>query len=457
MMDNQGHDPISEADLSSWELERLELQAALDGLDDPPPEINGKWTAGSPAAGILQLEDAALHGPIGDLVRELSPETESDPAAILFTALAYFGSAAGRNCYWKIEATRHFPVLFVALVGQTSKGRKGTAEDRVRSIFRAAAPDFIQACISSGLSSGEGLIEAVRDEIRGLDKKGEQVILAEGVSDKRMLVQEGELSRALSAMSRDGSTLSQTIRDTWDGRTLRVMNRKSNKLVATDPHVSILGHITRDELERCLTSIEAANGFANRFLWVAVKRHRELPFGGRFSRAEVFGERFRTALEWSWHNGEREVAFDDGARALWFDVYSKLSQDRPGLLGSVTARAEAQARRLALIYSIADCSPVTTRVHLEAGLAAWRYCEMSAARIFGDATGDDVADTIMEALRGMEDGMTRTEIRDLFKRHVSQKRIAVALDVLRKLGRARAESRPTRGRPEERWVATKAT
>lgn len=49
---------------------------------------------------------------------------------------------------------------------------------------------------------------------------------------------------------------------------------------ATGAHISLIGHITRDELRRLLTQTESANGFANRFCWLAVKRSKCLPDGG---------------------------------------------------------------------------------------------------------------------------------------------------------------------------------
>jgi hypothetical protein len=55
---------------------------------------------------------------------------------------------------------------------------------------------------------------------------------------------------------------------------------KSSAIKATAPHVSIVGHITSDELRRDLAATETANGFGNRFLWVLVKRSKELPNGG---------------------------------------------------------------------------------------------------------------------------------------------------------------------------------
>jgi hypothetical protein len=43
---------------------------------------------------------------------------------------------------------------------------------------------------------------------------------------------------------------------------------------------------------------------------------------------------------------------DDEAEALWQQMYEELTQDRPGLLGAVTNRAEAQVLRLSLIYAL---------------------------------------------------------------------------------------------------------
>ena len=53
--------------------------------------------------------------------------------------------------------------------------------------------------------------------------------------------------------SRDGSILSMVLRNGWDGQPLR-SRVKQQKLLATDYHLSAIGHITREELTRSLTS-----------------------------------------------------------------------------------------------------------------------------------------------------------------------------------------------------------
>jgi hypothetical protein len=152
-------------------------------------------------------------------------------------------------------------------------------------------------------------------------------------------------------------------------------------------------------------------------------------------------------------NVER-VTMTDSAMRLWSDVYTKLSEGSPGLLGSITARAEAQTIRLALVYALLDQSPQIDRVHLEAGLALWAYCDASARYIFGDLVGDPVADTILRALRASGGaGMARSEIIGLFGRNLPISKIEPALVRLLVEGKARRDSHKTRGRPAEVWYA----
>jgi hypothetical protein len=230
-------------------------------------------------------------------------------------------------------------------------------------------------------------------------------------------------------------------------------------LRATDPHISIIGHITFDELRARLSRTEMANGFANRFLYALVKRSKELPFGGNLTDSEILhlGERLKGIIDKAKPIGRMNMS--DNARAKWAAIYHDLSAPQPGLLGAVVARGEAQTVRLALIYALLDGAEEIGLPHLEAALAVWEYCEASAIHIFGRAVGDPVADEILRALQQAgADGMTRTEIRDLFSRNKSSDRIDMALQLLRTMGRAKPAGGTggTGGRPVEVWLASKA-
>jgi hypothetical protein len=273
----------------------------------------------------------------------------------------------------------------------------------------------------------------------------------EGVEDKRFCVVEGEFASVLKMMRREGNTHSAVVRQAWDGERLQVLTRK-DPMEATGAHISILGHITKAELLRHLTETESANGFANRFMWLMVRRSKELPFGGAWHTVNTASmvKFLRVVLEFGKNAGE--IRWGESAKDLWREVYGPLSEGKPGLFGAVVGRAEAQALRLAALYAVMDESKTIEHEHLTAALALWDYAEESARYIFGDATGDPVADRILDALRAAgKDGLTRKQIRDIFQRHKSKEEIDRALALLSSMGRVRRESEPTGGRSAERW------
>ena len=383
---------------------------------------------------------AAYHGVIGDLVRTIEPHTESDPAAILFQVLSLAGCCLGRYAHYLVENDKHYPNINVVLVGASSKGRKGTSFGQAKRAFEAADRSFIDTCLQSGLSSGEGLIWAVRD---GDDEDP-------GVFDKRLLIAESEFAGLLRVMQREGNIVSRIIRDAWDKGDLGVMTKKCPTR-ATGAHIGIVGHITSDELQRYLDRTEAANGFANRFMYVAVKRSKCLPFGGSLADEDVadIARRMAEAIEYAKAIGN--VGFDAFARDLWAEVYPALSEGAPGLHGSVTGRAEAQVVRMALIFALMDMKNTIGVDHLKAALAVWDYSDESAQYIFGDASGDPIQDTIASALKANPRGMTRTAISALFGRHVRKSQIDRTLADLQTLGLTGVETEETDGRPKEIW------
>jgi Protein of unknown function (DUF3987) len=275
-----------------------------------------------------------------------------------------------------------------------------------------------------------------------------------GVADKRLCVVEGEYSNVLKVMTREGNTLSPVIRNAWDTGDLRSMT-KNSEARATGAHVSIIGHITRDELRRSLTETESANGFGNRFLWAAVRRSKCLPEGGDIDSENLndLVTGLHQAIEFARNAGE--VTRSEGARELWRLVYPELSEGKPGLLGAITARAEAQVLRLSVIFALLDCSTKIEVEHHRAALALWNYCGRSANWIFSTSTGDPRADKILFALRiAGATGMTKTEISErVFNRNVSADALADALRLLHQSGQARFTMESTGGAPRKRWFA----
>jgi hypothetical protein len=396
------------------------------------------------------LASEALHGLAGDFVRAVEPHSEADPAALLVSFLVGVGVLVGALVHAIAGDAYHPARLFAIVVGDTSKGRKGSAHAPVGRTLKLV--DAILQ-VAEGLSSGEGLIYGVRDVVermewagKGEDRHQEPVVVDEGVADKRLLIVETEFASTLQVLQRVGNTLSAVVRHAWDSGDLSTLTK--SPLRATGAHIGIIGHVTGDEFIRYLDRTELASGFVNRFLIVAARRARLLPDGERVppELLEPIADRLRDVVAWG--ATPRILRRDDAAGAVWREMYEDLSSGGPGLLGAATNRAEAQVLRLSVLYAILDRSQAILAEHLLAALAVWRYAEQSAAWVFGDAVGDEVADAILGAARARGE-ISRTDIRDLFARHVNHARIEQALVFLVNAGKLEMATVPTSGRSRE--------
>jgi hypothetical protein len=382
-----------------------------------------------------ELKEEALYGAAGRWVRLISPHTEADAVALLVQFLAAYGSTIGRGAWTRAEADLHYCNIYSVLVGETAKGRKGTSEGHVRAVYSRIDGEWVEKRIHSGLSSGEGVIHCVRDAVEEVKpRRGEHgltyesVITDAGVQDKRVLIVEGEFASTLRVLQRDGNTLSPVLRNAWDGKPLETLT-KNNKNRCQSPHVSVVGHITREELLRYMDDTEKGNGFGNRFL-VGLRPAGEDVAGGRKSRSGRAESRRRRAGPGGGvrAEGRRDPPERGGAGGLG----RRLSRSEPGEEGP--SRRDAGPGRgssHAVVHdlrAIGRNASVVNADHLTAALALWEYVESSAKWIFGAMAGDPVADRILAAVREADEGLTRTDIYSgLFGRNTPAGRIDAAL------------------------------
>ena len=404
-----------------------------------------------------RISQDAFYGPAGDIVHTIDPHTEADPVAVLGTFLVSFGNATGPGPHILVGATRHEPRLFLVLVGDTSKARKGQSWDEVRRLFGIAEDGWVRERVTTGLSSGEGLIWEVRDEIWQWDqRRGSLVLVDNGVDDKRLLVVEPEFARTLRVMGREGNVLSPVLRAAWDDGNLRVMSRNT-PAKASRAHISILGHITVAELTMELGASDAFSGFANRFLWIKASRSKLLPRGGCVPPEEV--SRLATSLHdaLAFASGVGEMQFSERGGQLWDEMYKELSAEMPGMAGAMLARSEAQCLRLSMIYALLNKSAKIEVPHVKAALAFWDQCRAAVHAICGEKMGDPVADRLLAAIR--ERDRTKDEMYQLLGRGVLAERLNAALRSLEAAGLIEQvpDLREGKGRPREVWRVTTAS
>jgi hypothetical protein len=313
----------------------------------------------------------------------------------------------------------------------------------VHRLITAADPT-ITARILTGLSSGEGLIWAVRDSTSQ----------DPGVSDRRLLVIESEFAAVLKNVNRETSTLSPTLRCAWDSRPLAILTRTAPAR-ATDAHISVIGHITATELRHHVNPVELANGLLNRFLLLGCRRVRLLPEGGHPDPLQGTGlnRRLQATLTTAQRAGQLQLSTP--ARRAWADAYQQLADPQPGIAGAIAARAEAHTIRLALIYALLDNAPQIQPAHLTAALALWRYAQRSAAWALEQSASDPLARQIHAALTHVAPGgLTRTQLRDLLHRNPSTTQLDHALATLANDGKITSQRVLTAGRPAQLYSAT---
>jgi len=406
------------------------------------------------------LPKAAMFGIFKEIVEVSTKSSEADPAAVLLTTLTFASAFVGTAPFTWVGDTRHYARLYAVLVGASSRARKGTSRDPVERIFREAQrmihgmnkkpfPLGLNLAITPGpLSSGEGLVNAVRDPSDALDKEGEPI--DQGVEDKRLLVVDGEFGAALRAAQRDGNTLSAILRSGWDHGCIAPLT-KNNRIKASGAHINFVAHITLEELSKLLESVDLWNGFANRILWAVVRRSapvprpRPIPKEDLARVAQMLSEALMDAVACG------EMQFDSEASDLWDRRYPKLTEDHSGALGAVTARAEAQVLRMALLYAVMDKDAKDIGLpHLRAAIAMWEYCFASARYIFGDAEAHPEVNKLLAALSKRD--LSLTDINGLFSGHKSKSAIKALLDRLQATGRVTL--REERGGPFARAKTT---
>jgi hypothetical protein len=409
-----------------------------------------------------RLEDAALYGLAGRIVRAIEPQSEADPTAILLHLLVGVGNLIGPGPHARVEQGRHGCNEFAVLVGDSAVGRKGQAWSTPKALLGKVDPAWAKVRQQSGLSSGEGVIHNVRDprsQKRPIKSGGkivdyEDEIVDHGEDDKRLLVIEPEFATVLKRMKGETNSLSPILRHAWDDGNLSTMT-KTNPDRATGAHISIVAHVTRDELLAVLTEVETVNGFANRFLFAQVRRSKVLPEPEPVHDdvLEAFAEELRSVVAFA--RGCDEIKRDEDARVMWNAVYPELTSARAGLVGSILARGAPHVLRLSVLYAVLDLSPRVRPEHLEAALAIWAFAETSAKLIFGSRLGFSTADIIFRALR-TRGPMTRTEIFELFRKNKSAAQIDHALEALAAASKARmvaVSAADGRGRPAVVWEA----
>ena len=365
--------------------------------------------AGSPADDDLdhhrnapRPDPGCLYGLVGDIARAGSMTTEANAHAVGLNALAYLGCCLGRGPFLPVGNTYHHARLFGMHVGRSGRGRKGDAVSlihRIDMVLRAKWPALAPHIHRGGLSSREGLAFLIHDGF----KEGKNEV--EPIHDKRLWVIESEFANVLHQTKREGNTLSSALRDCWDGVTIKPAT-KSNRISATDPHVSLSAAVTTAELLSLIEARELSNGFANRFLTIFAERTCLVPFPKATPQDEVgeLAARIGHVLEFAqagrWVDKDHmRMTLAPAAAKLYTDLYlGELNrQDFGPLVTGLLERRAPVLLRIAMIFALTDQTTAIEPKHIEAALGWVRYWTESIRFIFSSGAQEQAQSEVAAA------------------------------------------------------------
>ncbi len=435
------------------EVATLEFSSPPGGGDEVMPELEAIPLPPPPQLPPLP-EMALAHGVVGEFMDRVARETEAHPVALAGTLLVALGNIVGRGPHTVVGRTLHHPNLFLAVIGDTGSGRKGTAGDIVADCFRPVDAHWADRCQSPNLTSGEGVVDALRDRVEKLvPVKGgppggcETVVLDPGVDDKRLMITCSELVAAFKAGNRENSILSQVLREAWDGKTLRTLAKNAAR-TATEPHLSVVGHATRHELLRVVKEGDIFGGTYNRFLFVLSRRERLLPHGGDLDDLGTVPDRLAAMVNLARAAGRLQRS--PAANRLWESVYEELTTPQgPEIVRAVLSRGEAQTLRLSMLMALAAGHTTIEEEDLLAALDLWRYSAASARAIFGNGERG-LASRLLELIAA-QPGISRSRLHKRVGWRVQPPELLAALAALRDSGAVICTPTKTGGRVAETW------
>ena len=379
--------------------------------------------------------EAMLYGLAGDVGRTAAATTEANPYAVCMSFMSFLSGMAGRDIYLPVGNTRHHPRLFTLHVGRSSRGRKGDALSLVHRIrhaidkrefeHRTIGGSLLGQVHTGGLSTREGLVMFIHDGY--LQGKEE----TPAVEDKRLWIVESEFSNVLHQSKRDGNTLSASLRDAWDGVSIKPAT-KSFRTWASNPHIAIAAAITPTELVELMKARELSNGFANRFIIFWAERELLIPFPRATSEAALLEMVERTEKVLRFMKGDypaskdnRSMAMSHEARAAYERLYRGLNATTGSArLDGILERRAPMLLRMAMLFAMTDLTLTIEVHHIEAAQSWVAYWVDSVRYVFGEAADEasiaerqESADKLLAYLTQKGEA-TRTEITvECFNKH----------------------------------------
>lgn len=387
---------------------------AAPGEDPDPIDPNYRWDcpegvhplASKPGERPVMAADSPVWDTIhGKLAKALSSgAAEVSDIAVLAASLVHAGThLAGRATHY-IGGDAHNSILWGALVGRSAAARKSMSLSMMQGVYFgfpgepgvSSDPRLWEQWLPrklSGFNSGEVLIDSFLAPTLVTGDDDEDADSAYYFNPRAVAV-ESELDRLWTVAGRDGSVLAVVLCNAWDGSTMSVRSRGSGvvEVVAGQYALGVLGAATETRAIAAVSRNDGQmvySGLANRYLWFLLPDETmdlpmsdgSLPWGAIYDYRDALGLReVRSSEIPIWGD---DIGLTADAKELWVSVYPWLKrgskQANGALAREALSRAEAQVRRMALLFSLSrKGGEAAVNLHdMQCALSVWEYCRAS--------------------------------------------------------------------------------
>ena len=278
----------------------------------------------------------------------------------------------------------------------------------------------------SGVSSGEGLIDRVRDERETAD--GE---IVPGVDEKRALINLSEFGGVLQQVTRPGSILSSVLRDLYDCRPVAT-NSKNAPVSCEEPFFSVSAACTPAEFVGLLfhnqfdKAVSAENGLANRFLVTGVARTQLVALPERSPGEDAWLDKVWTNIVAVYRelgpsnpHLSTDVDFTPEGRALWDEHYGEFavpfaaSKDASSLLGRLTGNARKMMAVLAFLNGescVSAGAVMATVAWMRHSMTGINETVATIQQMVDAEERRAAAELVLKAIRELGDGCTQRDL-----------------------------------------------
>jgi len=302
------------------------------------------------------LPEAAWHSLTREYREIVGPSTEASHAYHFACFVTAVGAALGRTVYIE-KAGRHYPNLFVVLVGKSGGARKGTALHFGMHLAQAL---YQKIGIVKSLDSREGFLEHLAE----LEKQ------QEGRAGVSAIVYLAELRSLIEKTRMEGlGNIVPMLCDAYDCPQDLTVHTRKNPISVPFPTVSLCAATTQRWIEG-LQMKDLEGGLGNRIMWVPGEPGRPIanPPARDQRRFSALVRNVRKQIaHWPQKHGTK-FSLSPAAEARWEKIYAEIyaHHDEDQLIEILCQRLQNHCLKVALIWAALDGQPVIEQSHLEA-------------------------------------------------------------------------------------------